>query len=69
VSYRLALDESARADDVVIEAAGVRFLADRDELPMISNLRIEVDDRRGQPRLLLAHPAWMPHGMFQERVE
>jgi hypothetical protein len=53
---------------VVIETAGLRFLADRDELPMISNLRIEVDDRRGEPRLLLAHPAWLPNGTFQERI-
>ena len=53
---------------MVIEEAGIRFLVDREELPMVSNLRIEVDGRRGEPRLLVAHPAWAPQGMFVDRI-
>jgi hypothetical protein len=54
---------------VVIEAAGLRFVADRGDLLMVANLRIEVDARHGEPMLLLAHPAWAPYGCVSRPPE
>jgi hypothetical protein len=47
---------------VVIEAAGLQFVAERVQLPLVSELRVDVETRGGRSELVLAHPTWSPPG-------
>jgi hypothetical protein len=47
---------------VVIEAAGLQFVAERAELPLVSELRVDVETRSGRSELVFAHPTWTPPG-------
>jgi hypothetical protein len=47
---------------VVIEAAGLRFVSDRLQLPFVSELRVDVELRGGRRVLVLSHPTWTPPG-------
>lgn len=47
---------------MVIEAAGLQFVAGRAELPLVSELRVDVETRGGRRELVFAHPTWTPPG-------
>jgi hypothetical protein len=47
---------------VVIEAAGLRFVAPRVQLPLVTELRVDVRMSRGECELVLSHPTWTPAG-------
>lgn len=56
MSYGLALDGSASRGDVVIEAAGFRFVAAKSSLPLVVGLRVGVMQRLGRKVLVGSHP-------------
>jgi hypothetical protein len=45
---------------VVIEAAGLRFVAARLQLPLVADLRVDVETRCGRSEVVLSHPTWTP---------
>jgi hypothetical protein len=47
---------------VVIEAAGIRFVAEREQVPMVAGLRLEVEERYGRKVLIASHGTWAPGG-------
>jgi hypothetical protein len=47
---------------VVIEAAGLRFVAQRIQLPLVADLRVDVKTRCGRRELVVSHPTWTPRG-------
>jgi hypothetical protein len=47
---------------VVIEAAGIRFVAEKEQVPMVAGLRLEVEERHGRKVLLAWHDTWAPGG-------
>jgi hypothetical protein len=47
---------------VVIEAAGIRFVAEREQAPMVAGLRLEVEESRGRKLLVATHETWAPYG-------
>jgi hypothetical protein len=47
---------------VVIEAAGLRFVSERLQLPFVSGLRVDVETRGERTALVLSHPTWTPPG-------
>jgi hypothetical protein len=47
---------------VVIEAAGLRFVAKREQLALVSGLRLEVEESYGRKVLVATHSTWAPGG-------
>jgi hypothetical protein len=47
---------------VVIEAAGLRFVAERDQVPFVSGLRLEVQESGGRKMLVASHAVFAPGG-------
>ncbi len=47
---------------MVIEAAGIRFLAEKEHVPFVAGLRLEVEQRFGRKMLTASHPTWAPGG-------
>jgi hypothetical protein len=62
LSYGLALEESASDDDMVFEAAGVRFVAAKVHLPFVVGLRLAVEQSFGRDVLVASHPTFDPGG-------
>jgi hypothetical protein len=46
----------------VIEAAGIRFVAEKEQVPMVAGLRLEVEERYGRKVLIATHSTWAPGG-------
>jgi Fe-S cluster assembly iron-binding protein IscA len=61
-SYGLALDESASEQDVVIEAAGIQFVARRDQASFVAGLRLDVEEHGGRKLLVATHAEFAPGG-------
>jgi hypothetical protein len=47
---------------VVIESAGLRFVAERVLLSFVAELRVDVRTCGGRRELVLSHPTWTPSG-------
>jgi hypothetical protein len=47
---------------VVIEAAGISFVAEREQVPMVAGLRLEVEESHGRKVLVATHTTWAPYG-------
>ncbi len=48
---------------MVIEAAGLRFVAEREQVALVSGLRLEVEEGHGGRKVLVAtHETWAPGG-------
>ena len=43
---------------MVIEVAGLRFLAEKHQLNLVAGLRIEVEERYGRKVLIALHSTW-----------
>jgi hypothetical protein len=46
----------------VIEAEGIRFLADKARLSLVSGLRLEVEQSWDRKVLVASHSVWAPNG-------
>jgi hypothetical protein len=47
---------------VVIEASGLRFVAEKEHVPLVSGLRLEVEESHGRKVLVASHATWAPGG-------
>ncbi len=56
MSYGLALDGSAGWRDVVIEAAGFKFVAAKSSVRLVAGMRVDVTQRLGRKVLVASHP-------------
>ena len=47
---------------MVIEAAGIRFVAEREQVPLVAGLRLDVEQRYGRKVLVASHATFAPDG-------
>lgn len=47
---------------MVIEAAGIRFVAEKEQASMVSGLRLDVEERYGRKVLVASHDTFAPYG-------